>query len=193
MLMDSSEDDDDETVGPEGPNDENEDPGVLLLHSTATLPNILPVPAFIFAAIMGAYSTDAATLCLATIAAIKNRATLAGEDPVDSPTARKAAYVATWLWNVASASTRALRHNSAGVVTRPAMNPRADIWSRDTHLRHLATRAAVSTTSTTADALIGAPTHEAWTNLANALALQVTERANSSTVTTKKTGFDAFR
>ena len=36
------------------------------------------------------------------------------------------------------------------------------------------------------------PTNEAWTNLANAFALQVTERANSAVTVTKKGGFDAF-
>ena len=44
---------------------------------------------------------DAATLCLAAIDAINERATKAGEDPILSQNAKRAAYVAVWLWNVA--------------------------------------------------------------------------------------------
>lgn len=71
--------------------DENDDPSVTVVHSRIMMPNILPVPGFIFAAIMEAYSTDASRLCLAAIAAIKTRARQAGEDPKQSQTARRAA------------------------------------------------------------------------------------------------------
>ncbi|KAI2505694.1 hypothetical protein MHU86_8753 [Fragilaria crotonensis] len=191
MLMVDTSDEDEDSVGPEGPPlDENDDPSITVLHSRVTIPNVLPVPAFIFAAIMEAYTTDAAKLCLATITAIRDRTRRADEDPKQSLTATRAGYVARWLWNIATSSTRALLGHKPGVVTGPVLNPRADVWSRDTHLRHLATRAAVARTAAETP---GAPTNEAWTNLANALALQVTERANSAiTVTKKPGGFDAF-
>ncbi|KAI2489345.1 hypothetical protein MHU86_25258 [Fragilaria crotonensis] len=193
LLMVDSSDEEDNSVGPEqGPtNDENDDPSVTVVHSRITMPNILPVPAFIFAAIMEAYSTDASQLCLAAIAAIRTRAMQAGEDPKQSQTARRAAYVARWLWNVATSRAKERLGNKIGVVTGSLLNPRADVWARDTHLRHLATRAAVARTPA-ADPMGAPAANEAWTNLANALALQVTERANSAATVTKKGGFEAF-
>ncbi|KAI2509783.1 hypothetical protein MHU86_4636 [Fragilaria crotonensis] len=169
VLMVDSSDEEDASIGPEGPtNDENDDPSITLTHSRVTIPNVLPVPAFIFAAILEAYTAEASKLCLAAISAINTRATQAGEDPKQSPTARKAAYVARWLWNVATSNVRENLGHTLGVVTGPVLNPRADVWSRDTHLRHLATRAAVARTG---GDLPGPPTdNTAWTNLANALA-----------------------
>ena len=90
LLMVDSSDEEDNSVGSEkGPaNDENDDPSVKVVHNRTTVPNILPVPAFIFAAIMEAYTTNASKLCLAAIAAIKARAMQAGEDPKQSQTAQ---------------------------------------------------------------------------------------------------------
>ncbi|KAI2493662.1 hypothetical protein MHU86_20877 [Fragilaria crotonensis] len=170
MLMVDTSDEDEDSVGPEGPpHDENDNPSITVLHSRVTIPNVLlPVPAFIFAAIMEAYTTDAAKLCLATITAIRDRTRRADEDLKRSlTTATRAGYVARWLWNIATSSTRELLGHKPGVVTGPVLNPRADVWSRDMHLRYLATRAAVARTAAEAP---GAPTNESWTNLANALA-----------------------
>jgi hypothetical protein len=190
VLMVDSSDEEEASVGPEGPgNDENDDPVVTMTHQRVTIPNILPVPAFIFAAIMESYTTNASRLCVATIAAIKARTIQADEDPEQSLTAKRASYVARWLWNVATAGVRANLGHTVGVITGPVLNPRADIWARDTHLRHLATRASVARTS---DDPMGAPTNAVWTNLANALALQVTERASTAAPAAKKGGFDAF-
>ncbi|KAI2492527.1 hypothetical protein MHU86_22009 [Fragilaria crotonensis] len=192
LMVDSSDEEEDFAGQEQGPtNDENDDPSITVLHSRITVPNILPVPAFIFAAIMEAYTTDAAKLCLAAILAINARARLAGENPRQSQTARRAAYVARWLWNVATSSTKERLGHTAGIVTGQVLNPRADVWSRDTHLRHLATRATVARTAGESSA--GEPTsNEAWTNLANALALQVAERSNVAPSVAKKGGFEAF-
>ena len=48
MLMVDTSDEDEDSVGPEGPpRDENNDPSITVLHSRVTIPNVLPVPAFI--------------------------------------------------------------------------------------------------------------------------------------------------
>lgn len=100
----------------------------------------------------------------------------------------RAAYVATWPWN--DSATSGVRENLdhvAELVTGPAvLNTREDDWSRDTHLQYLATQAAGARAT---DNPLDAPTNAAWTNLPNALALQVTERA---TMVTKKGDFNAF-
>ncbi len=75
------------------------------------------------------------------------------------------------------------------MVTGPVLNTREDVWSRDTHLQYLATRAAGARAT---DDPLGAPTNAAWTNLPNAMALQVTERASLATTVSKKGDFDAF-
>ena len=93
--------------------------------------------------------------------------------------------MAAWLCNVAR---RERPERLKCVQIGPVSNPRADKWSRNCHLRYLADRAAPS----------GQPAFDAhsevWTNLANALALQATDRsgAAASTATTKRQGFDAF-
>ncbi|KAI2489512.1 hypothetical protein MHU86_25071 [Fragilaria crotonensis] len=102
----------------------------------------------------------------------------------------RAAYVARWPWN--DAATSGVRENldhAAEVVTGPVLNTREDVWSRDTHLQHLATRAAGARAT---DNPLDTPTNAAWTNLPNALALQVTERATLATTVTKIGDFNAF-
>ena len=166
-------------------NDENVDPaGSLKINNGGVVvPNMLPIPAFIVAALMRTYASDAATLFLATINAIKERATRAGEDPFLSKNADRASYVAAWLWNVAR---REQSERLKCVQIGPVANPKADKWSRNCHLKHLAERPPSQHTIDTHS--------EVWTNLANALALQATDRAGPSaaTATTKKQGFDAF-
>ena len=103
-----------------------------------TIPNMIPVPAFVAVAIMKAYAIDAVSLCLATVEAIKERATQADEDYKTSANARTASYVAVWLWNVAR--DRSDRPN--GIRIGPVMNPNADEWSRNCHLKFLAQKAA---------------------------------------------------
>ena len=137
------------------------------------------------AALMRTYASDAATLCLAAIDAIKERATKAGEDPILSQNAKRAAYVAVWLWNVAR---RDHGDRLKCVQIRPVANPRADEWSRNFHLKYLAERAA------SAGPPVVEANSEVWTNLANALALQATDRSGTTTApaTSKRQGFDAF-
>ena len=187
VQEESSDDDDgDDDVKVIGANDENEDPalGLKTNAGSTVIPNILPIPAFLFAALMRTYSADAATLCLATIQAIKERAIKAGEEPLTSQNANRASYVAVWLWNVAR---RKREDRQECVQIGPVANPRADEWARNCHLKYLAERAAPA----------GPPTidahSEVWKNLANALALQATERAGSTAAAaSKKQGFDAF-
>ena len=147
---------------------------------------MLPIPAFLVAALMRTYASDAATLCLAAIEAIKERAIRAGEDPILSQNASRASYVAVWLWNVAR---RDRTERQKCVQIGPVSNPRADEWSRSGHLRYLAERAAPA-----GPPAVAAANSEVWTNLANALALQATDRSgsNATNATSKKQGFDAF-
>jgi hypothetical protein len=183
---DSDEEEGDDEVKVVRINDENVDPaGAQTLDESTVVPNLLPIPAFLVAALMRTYASDAATLCLAAINAIKDRAEKAGEDPALSQNAKRAAYVAAWLWNVAR---RDRNGRLKCVQIGPVANPRADEWSRKCHLKYLADRAAPA----------GQPaidaTSEVWTNLANALALQATDRAgaNATTTASKKQGFEAF-
>jgi hypothetical protein len=182
MTTDSGESDDDEV---ELVNDENEDPVGNGGATGVIVPNVLPIPAFLVVALMKAYCMDAPSLCIAAIEAIKERAIRAGEEPIRSEKAKIASYVAVWLWNAA----RDRRERPNGVRIGPVANPRADEWARDCHLRHLAERVAVprNLASTRAE-----PNSEVWTNLANALALQATDRAGASAPGKKKQGFEAF-
>ena len=187
-LMSDQSDEEEVEQEEELSNDENVDPVVLKNRSAKIpVPNVLPIPAFLVAALMRTYSSNAATLCLAEIQAIKERASRAGDDPIRSEIASQAAYVATWLWNVARRRDRNERLKC--VQIGPVSKPRADKWSRTCHLRHLADRAIAVGPPPAAD------TPEVWTNLANALALQATDRSGTNaapTTTTKKQGFDAF-
>ena len=81
--------------GAEG-DDDKENPKAVV--TMIVLPSILPVSAFIVVTLMEAYTSDVGHLCLAAIKAIRDRATLAGEDPLRSVNARRAAYVPIWLW-----------------------------------------------------------------------------------------------
>jgi hypothetical protein len=79
LFTDSNEDDDD--LDPEA--------GV---GAAIMLPNVLPLPGFLVAALMRAYTSDAGELCLKAIDAIRERTRAAGHDPVESQGAKKAAY-----------------------------------------------------------------------------------------------------
>jgi hypothetical protein len=68
------------------------------------------------------------------------------------------------------------------------MNPNADEWSRNCHLKYLTQRVE---TQAPRDPTLTEPNSEVWTNLANALALQATDRSRNAASLTKK-GFDAF-
>ena len=86
MFSDSDVDDD--NINPEA--------GV---GAAIALPNVLPLPGFLVAALMKAFTTDAGELCLKAIDAIRKRARADGHDPVESPATQKAAYVPIWIWN----------------------------------------------------------------------------------------------
>ena len=81
-----------------------------------------------------------------------------------------------------------MSRKAVGVSTGPVINPRADAWIRDTHLRYLAVRAP----RTQASAMAGETNSEVWTNFANVLALQATDRALVPAPAANKKGFDAF-
>ena len=185
IAADSRESEDDEA---ERINDENDDPSgdrTGRRTSGVVVPNVLQIPAFLVVALMKTYCTDAPSLCIATIEAIKERAIRAGEDPLRSEKAKIASYAAVWLWNAA----RDRSERPHGVRIGPVANPRADEWSRDCHLRHLAERVAVPGNEGPTRV---EPNSEIWANLANALALQATDRAGAAAPAKKKQGFKAF-
>ena len=96
IAADSS--DDEEEVELVRVNDENVDPsGRTTDRMDVIVPNMLPILAFLVVALMKAYCTDAPTLCLKTIEAIKERAIMAGEDPLQSEKAELASYVSVCL------------------------------------------------------------------------------------------------
>lgn len=105
--------------------------------------------------------------------------------PITSMRAKNAAYVVVWLWNVA----RDKRDRPHGVRIGPVANPRADEWSCDCHLRHLAER-GVPECRPNGYAGVKASS-EVWTKLANTFALQATDRSRPAASPAKK-GFDVF-
>ncbi|KAI2499963.1 hypothetical protein MHU86_14537 [Fragilaria crotonensis] len=106
ILELSDEDDDGEAVDArEDASNTNDD--VLFVQASVTLPNMLPRPGFLVAALMQAYTMEPSKLCLAAISAINARAVKASVDPASSALAKGAAYVAAWLWNIATNKARA--------------------------------------------------------------------------------------
>lgn len=138
MVTESSDEDDNEDeVKIVTVHDKNVDPDESREKRTGVIvPNMLPIPVFMVVALMKAYTSDAANLCLAAIEVIKERAVKVGDDPITSLRSRNATYVVVWLWNVARNKTE----QPHGVRIGPVANPQADEWSRDCHLRHLAER-----------------------------------------------------
>jgi hypothetical protein len=86
---------------------------------------VLPLPGFLVAALMDAYTKDEGILCLAVIAVIRKRASEAGVDPSDSPAAQKAAYVQIWIWNYATERARVPSGHAKGVGTSIAVSQQA--------------------------------------------------------------------
>ena len=88
-----------------------------------------------------------------------------------------------WLWN------RATGPKASGVITAPAVRRSAEAWAREVHAKYLAPE-NVAASPSGADAMAPPATtivgNEVLTNLANALALQVTDRASSAAAVTKK-------
>ena len=182
LFTDSDEDDDD--IDPEA--------GV---GAAIVLPNVLPLPGFLVAALMRSYTSDAGELCLKAIDAIRDRAKSAGQNPVDSPLAKRAAYVPIWLWNHATQRATVFQGGAKGVTTGLAVSQRADRWASGLHRRHLLPVQATPTQGSPPAS--GAPSRgvdavgaEVWTNLANALAIQAT--AKGAAAPAAKKGFDAF-
>jgi hypothetical protein len=110
----------------EGEDNLNPEEGVGV---ATALPNILPLPGFLVAALMEAYTTDADILCLVAIDAIKKREMAAGADPADSTVAQKTAYVPLWIWNFAT-------KQAMGPSIAP-VSQRADlVWASGVHRRY---------------------------------------------------------
>ncbi len=183
-LFTESEDDDDD-IDPEA--------GV---GAAIALPNVLPLPGFLVATLMRAYTSDAGDLCLSAIDAIRKRATEEdGQDPVGSPAALKAAYVPIWLWNHATQRAAVPQGQAKGIGTGLAVSKRADLWASRIHRRDL--RPTNNTTIQESPPVreaaprgvesVGA---EVWTNLANAIAIQAP--AKGATTAVVKKGFDSF-
>ncbi len=160
------------------------------------LPNVLPLPGFLVAALMDAYTTDAGILCLAAIAAIRKRTSEAGVDPSDLPAAQKAAYVQIWIWNHATERARVPPGCAKGVGTSIAVSQRADLRASGVHKRYLHLTSSGSAAQTSlwpqGTALRGVDTvgADVWKNLANALAIQAASRGPATTG--PKKGFEAF-
>jgi hypothetical protein len=153
----------------------------------------IPVPGFLFADLLRVYETDPATLCIESIKSIRRRAALAGEDPLVS--AADAAYVPQWLWFVAT-------HDDQTAIPdlqiAQAFNKRADDWAGSVHENVFVGRAADQTgpTSSAGQAVVTPPDPQMWTNIANALALQATDRISSATApnseSASKTAFNSL-
>ena len=157
---------------------------------------MLPLPGFLVAALMDAYTKDEGILCLAVIAVIRKRASEAGVDPSDLPAAQKAAYVPIWIWNHATERARVPPGRAKGVGTSIAVSQRADLWASGVHKRYLYLTTSGSAAQTsplpqgTALRGVDAVGADVWTNLANELAIQAASRGPATTVTKK--GFKAF-
>ena len=114
----ASDDDDDEEV-----NDKNIDPGEPKVNKMGVVvPNMLPIPAFMVAALIMTYTSDAAILCLAAIDAIKERATKAGEDPLLSQNARRAAYVSKACRSDQSPTLERMNGPGAAIISSTMRN-----------------------------------------------------------------------
>ncbi|KAI2498407.1 hypothetical protein MHU86_16104 [Fragilaria crotonensis] len=177
LFTDSDEDNDD--IDPEA--------GV---GAAIVLPNVIPLPGFLVAALMRAYTSDAGELCLKAIDAIRKRARAAGHDPVESPVAKKAAYVPIWLWNHATQRATVFQGGAKGVGTGLAFSKRVDRWASGIHRRYLlptlATPAQESSPAREAAPRgVDAVGAEVWTNLANALAIQATAKGAATTAPKK--------
>jgi hypothetical protein len=167
-LFSSSEDDDD--FDPED--------GV---GAAISLPNVLPIPGFLVAALMDAYTTtDAGFLCLAAIDAIKKRARVAGVDPASSTAAQKAAFVPIWIWNHATERAKVPPGRAkGGVGTSITVSQRADLWASGVHRLYL------QPTSSGVNAQMSPSIRDA-APLANALALQAASKGPTTTVAKKR-------
>ena len=146
---------------------------------------------------MERYTSNAGYLCLTAIKAIKDRAIEAGEDPITSLSAKRAAYVPVWLWNHATERAKVQQGQASGVVTSQAVSREADIWASCIHRKYLTNdTAGVMTPPRQEPAVVKATEAmggaEVWANLANALALQATATARSAATTTKN-GLKPFR
>jgi hypothetical protein len=133
ILELSEEDDDDDADAADDREDDSDNNDDVIFQASVTLPNMIPLPGFLVAALMQVYTTDPSKLCIAAISAINARATTAGVDPELSTLAQGAAYVAaSWLWNLATKKkARARLGQDAGVTIAHALNPHANTWARD--------------------------------------------------------------
>ena len=109
------------------------------MRAAIALPNVLPLPGFLVAALMEAYTSDAGVLCLTALDAIRKRGRADGQDPVESPVARKAAYVPIWTWNHATQRAAVSQGGAKGVGTGIAVSRRAASIG-DTFFRQLPRR-----------------------------------------------------
>jgi hypothetical protein len=143
------------------------------LGATIALPNVLPLPGFLVAALMEASASDGAgVLCLTAIDAIGKRVRADGQDPVESPAAQKSAYVPIWIRNHATQRAAVSQGSAKGVGSGIAVSRRADRWASSVQRRYLfqtiSTTARMSPPASEVDA-VGA---KVWTKLANTLAIQ---------------------
>jgi hypothetical protein len=161
-----------------------------------SLPNVLPIPGFLVAALMDADMTDAGILCLAAIDAIRKRTREAGVDPASSTAAQKAAYLPIWIWNHATVRAKVPPGHAKGVGTSIAVSQRADLWTSGVHRHYVQPTSRGSNAQMSplireaASQGVDAVGADVWTNLANALTLQAASKGPTTTVAKK--GFGAF-
>ena len=103
---------------------------------------MVPVPAFIAAALMDDYKSDPVVLCWQVINEIRKRAAAAEDGEQASRLAEVASFVPRWLFSTAvNIRLTADESMTFGVSNRVAPNMRMDAWTQSTHRHYLAVKA----------------------------------------------------
>ncbi|KAI2493248.1 hypothetical protein MHU86_21285 [Fragilaria crotonensis] len=157
--------------------------------SAIVLPNVIPLPGFLVAALMRAYTSDAGELCLKAIDAIRKRARAAGHDPVESLWRRRQ-HTSRSGFGIMRPNEPQYSKEARRVGTGLAFSKRVDRWASGIHRRYLlptlATPAQESSPAREAAPRgVDAVGAEVWTNLANALAIQATAKGAATTAPKK--------
>ena len=163
----TNKDSDDEPTG----EDKNDDDEVTVFE--VTIPNTIPVPDFIVAAIIDTYDTDSAVLIMRITNAIKDRARLDGDPARIQTKAELATYVVHRLFGLTALQmyNNDEGNKPNGVATKAAYSRRPREWSSNIHKEYLAVRArsllprAAPRTNRTEDATTqSGALHKSWNN-----------------------------
>ena len=133
---------------------------------------VVPVPAFIAAALRDDYESDPVVLCWQVINEIRKRASAEEDGEQASRLAEVASFVPRWLFSRAVNIRLAADESTPfGVSNRIAPNKRIDAWTQSTHRFHLAVKArSILGTGAAAGTATGA--EDAIRNLSTILAQQ---------------------